>query len=204
MAAQFTGGRDISASAGEDRTALWGEGLAALKSHPLFGVGLGELSELTENHRTAHNSVVICASELGMFGLYFWSFFLLTTFRDALVLSSPQKVDEGESIVPEENPLPHAAMTPEVINKAEIIRLGRLAFLSLSGFMVAGWFLSRALVLTLFLIGGVVEALYEMALRRGMVGPRMRLGRSLPYSALLATILIVVMYVVVRFLNLVH
>ena len=204
MATQFTGGRDISATAGEDRTALWGEGLAALRSHPLFGVGLGNLSQLTENHLTAHNSIVICSSELGMFGLFFWSLFLLTTFRDALVLSSPQKVGEGESIVLEENPFPHSEKAVEVIPKAEIIRLGRLAFLSLSGFMVAGWFLSRALVLTLFLVGGIVEVLYEMALRRGMVGPRMRLKRALPYSALLSVVLIVVMYIVVRLLNLVH
>ena len=34
MALQFTGGRDISASAGEDRTSLWGEGMETFKAHP--------------------------------------------------------------------------------------------------------------------------------------------------------------------------
>ena len=36
--------------------------------------------------------------------------------------------------------------------------------LSLTGFLLTGWFLSRAFVLTLFLLGGMVEAVYEMAL----------------------------------------
>ena len=66
MALHFTGGRDISANAGEDRTALWGEGLQILKSHPLFGVGLGSMSDYTDSHHTAHNSVVVCAAELGL------------------------------------------------------------------------------------------------------------------------------------------
>ena len=39
-ALNFTGGREISASAGQDRTGLWSEGLELLKSHPFFGVAL--------------------------------------------------------------------------------------------------------------------------------------------------------------------
>src|SRR5579862_1870552 len=66
MALQFSGGRDVSATAGRDRTALWGEGIAALRSHPLFGVGFNNLPEYTDNHLTAHNTVIVCASELGL------------------------------------------------------------------------------------------------------------------------------------------
>ena len=73
-ALNFTGGRDVSVSAGSDRTALWGTGLELLKSHPLFGVGFANFADYAG--LTAHNSLVVCAAELGMFGLFFWGMFL--------------------------------------------------------------------------------------------------------------------------------
>jgi hypothetical protein len=202
MALNFTGGRDISASAGEGRTDLWSESLQALKSHPLFGVGLGGLGDYTDSHHTAHNSVAVCAAELGFFGLYFWSLFLFPTLRDALAIASPAKVSEGEPIIPEEEPFPQAARKIETLDKAEINRLGRLLVLSLTGFLVAGWFLSRAFVMTLFLLGGMVEVVYEMALRREMIAPRLRLARALPYAGILAFALVLVLYIMLRVLNL--
>jgi hypothetical protein len=204
MALQFTGGRDISASAGEDRTALWGEGMQVLKAHPLFGVGFGNLGDFTESHKTAHNSILVCVAELGMFGLYFWSLFLFPTVRDALVIASPTKVSEGEPIVPEEAPFPQAAWKIEPVDKAEVNRLGRLAVLSLTGFLVAGMFLSRAFVMTLFLLGGMAEVIFQMALQRGMIAPRLPLARVLLYAGGLAVSLLLMMYIIVRILNLVH
>ena len=41
-----------------------------------------------------------------------------------------------------------------------------------------GWFLSRAFVMTFFMLGGMVEVVYQMALDRGMIAPRLRLGRG--------------------------
>jgi hypothetical protein len=75
---------------------------------------------------------------------------------------------------------------------------------SLTGFLVTGWFLSRAFVMTLFLLGGMVEIVYEMALQRGMIVPRMRLARTLPYAGGLAFILVLIMYITLRVLNLTH
>ncbi|HEV2485796.1 MAG TPA: O-antigen ligase family protein [Terracidiphilus sp.] len=204
MALHFTGGRDISAGAGEDRTALWGQGLQLFKTHPLFGVGYGDLWEYTDVYLTAHNSIIVCAGELGLFGLYFWSLYLFTTLRDTLTAASPQQVSDGERIVPEEDFDPHARWRIEHLDKEEINRLGRLMVLSLIGFLVAGWFLSRAFVMTLFLLGGMTEAIYEMAVQRGMIAPRLPLNRVLLYSAALAGLLILVMYVMVRILNLMH
>jgi hypothetical protein len=89
----------------------------------------------------------------------------------------------------------------EALDKAEINRLGRLVLLSLVGFLVQGLFLSRALVLTLFLLGGMAEAIYEMALQRGMVAPRLPLARTLLYSAGFSVCLVIGMYIVVRVLN---
>jgi hypothetical protein len=202
MALHFTGGRDISASAGEDRTELWSQSLQLLKSHPLFGVGAGNLPDYLGH--TAHNSAMVCAAELGMFGLFFWCLFLFPTIRDALVVASPEKVSESDQPIPEEGPLHLAAKKVETVDKAEINRLGRLLLLSLTGFLVAGFFLSRAFVLTFFLLGGMVEVVYEMALQRGMIAPRMRLARILPYAGGLAVFLVLVVYVMLRILNLVR
>jgi hypothetical protein len=91
-----------------------------------------------------------------------------------------------------------------MLDKAEINHLGRLVLLSLTGFLVAGLFLSRAYVLTLFLLGGVAEAVFEMALQRGMVAPRMKFLRVAAYSGALAVALVVIMYIMVLVLNRMH
>jgi len=200
LALQFTGGRAISATAGEDRTALWGESLQALKSHPLLGIGYQNTSD--EMDHTPHNSVAVCGAELGLVGLYFWSLFLFPTLRDALTAASPLDVHDGEPIPAEESGFPQTVVSLEEIDKAEINRLGQLMLLSLAGYLVAGWFLSRAFVMTLFLLGGITEAVYEMAQRRRMIAPRLRFDRVLIYSGFLAVALVLLLYVAVRILNL--
>lgn len=202
MALNFTGGRDISVGAGSDRTELWGESLQLLKSHPVFGVGFGDLPDYIGH--TAHNSVAVCAAELGSFGLFFWSLFLLSTANDVLAIASPAKVSEGEPIEPEEELYPQAARRIKAVDKAEVNNLGRLLVLSLTGFLVAGWFLSRAFVLTLFLLGGMVEVVFQMALQRGMIAPRLQMSRALRYSGILAVSLVLFMYIMLRTVNLMH
>ena len=202
MALHFTGGRDISASAGEDRTDLWGESLQVFKAHPLFGVGFGDLPDYLGH--TAHNSVAVCAAELGFFGLYFWSLFLLPTLRDALTVASPGKVMEGKPMVIEEELFPLTRGKIEAIDKADVNHMGRLIVLSLTAFLVTGWFLSRSFVMTLFLLGGVAEVVYEMALDRGMIAPRLRLARLAPYAGGLAISLVLMIYVMLRIVNLTH
>ncbi len=202
MALNFTGGRDISAESGAGRIDLWGEGMQILKAHPLFGVGFGNMGDYTDDHHTAHNSVVVCAAELGLFGLYFWSLFLFPTVRDALVTASPTKVTEGEPIAPEESPFPEPAWKAEELDKAEINRLGRLVVLSLTGFLVAAWFLSRAYVLTLFLLGGFAEVIFQMALERKMLAPRLTLPRTLMYSGVMMVVLLLSTLIFLRIFNL--
>jgi len=201
-AMNFTGGRGISASSGADRAALWSQAMQVLKTHPLFGVGFGRLPEYTDVHLTAHNSVMVCAAELGLFGLYFWCLYLFPTVRDALTVASPAEVSEGEIVEPEEDDFPQETKRVEVLSKTEINRLGHLTVLSLTGYLVAGWFLSRAYLVTLFLLGGIAETVFEMALQRGMVAPRLRLTRVLPYAGILAVFLVIVMYIMLRIMNL--
>jgi hypothetical protein len=203
-ASGFTGGRDISADAGSDRASLWSQGLQVFKSHPLFGVGFGRLSEFTDVHLTAHNSIVVCAAELGFIGLFFWSLFVFPSVRDTVTIASTSKV--SEEVPPASNKSlftkPEKQHVP--IDRAEINRLGRLVVLSLTGFLVAGWFLSRAYAMTLFLLGGVAEVVFQMALDRGMIAPRLRLNRVLPYTGTVSIGLIVIVYVVLRTMNLMH
>lgn len=202
-ALNYTGGRDISTTAGEDRTELWGESMQIFKAHPFFGIGFGDLPEYLEH--TAHNTVLVCAAELGLFGLYFWSLFLFPTLRDAAVIASPKKVEEGqEPIAPQMVLYPRPVRKIELLDKEEINRLGRLMVLSFTGFLVAGWFLSRAYVITLFVLGGMTEVIFEMALRRGMISPRLPLPRLLRYSGVMTVSLIVLMYIVLRIVNLTH
>lgn len=204
MATQFSGGRDISASAGEDRTALWGESIAVLRSHPFFGVGFENLPGYTDNHLTAHNSVIVCAAELGVFGFYFWSVFLFTSLKDAYATASPEKITDGKPIVEEDLPYPRPVQAMETLDKHDINVLGRSVFLSLIGYLVAGWFLSRAIVITLFILGGFTYVVLQMALKRGMIARSLSLVKVLQYSGGLAAGLLITLYVVVRALNLIR
>jgi hypothetical protein len=202
MAMGASGGRDISAGAGSDRTALWGDGMQMLKAHPIFGAGWNEMAD--QFGMTAHNSVIVCAAELGMFGLFFWSLFLLPTVRDALAVASPTGLTDEVPQPVDESPYAYAAPTMKKLDKAEINQLGRLIWLSLVGFMVSAMFLSRAFVMTLFLLGGMAEVVFQMALERGMIQPRLSLGRTIAYSGVLWIVMIPGMYAIIRVLNLMH
>ena len=243
----WTGGREISVEKGADRMEAWSTGLQLLKSHPIFGVGFKRFTEYYVI--TAHNTVVVCAAELGIFGLFFWVMFLIPTVRDTVVAgatskSKEQLAQEDEEMTPFEralsaraagNDLKHletakSAMEPasstltgdakgnvaamanpyfmdeevKELPEAEIRRLGRLMMISLTGFLVAGWFLSRAYVMTLFIYGGMVEVLYRMALDQGFVPERMKLPRVLRLSAIVGVALIAVVYIMLRAQNLMH
>lgn len=197
-ATNYTGGRQISADSGAGRMDLWADGLQLLETHPLFGVGFNRMPDNTPEGLTAHNSVVVCSAELGLVGLYFWSMFLLPTMRDVLAIASPGKVGEAKPIEVEKTRFPRAMRKSTAIDKAEVNRLGRLVLLALTGFLVTGWFLSRAFTMTLFLLGGIGEVVFEMALQRGMIAPRMPLTRVLRYAGGLTIGLLMLVYIVLR------
>lgn len=91
-----------------------------------------------------------------------------------------------------------------ILDEAEIAKFARLLVLSFTGFLVTGWFLSRAYILTLFLLGGFTEAIYEIAHERGMVPDRLPFRRVLKYSALAAVGLVLMIYILLRIVNLTH
>jgi hypothetical protein len=202
MALHATGGRDISADAGQDRTALWGDGLGLLKLHPIFGAGFNQMADIIG--KTAHNSIIVCAAELGLFGLFCWSLFLLPTVRDAMAVASPTGLTDAVVLPVDDSPYAYIAPRMEKLDKTAIGGMGRLIFFSLVGFLICAMFLSRAFVMTFFLLGGMAEVVFQMALDRGMIAPRLPFGKSALYSGILSLLLVPGMYVIVRILNLGH
>ena len=52
------------------RVNAWSDGLGMFESSPLWGIGFGLFTNYHE--RTAHNSFVLCLSELGLLGAFLW------------------------------------------------------------------------------------------------------------------------------------
>jgi hypothetical protein len=216
----------------------WAVGLDLIKSHPFFGVGFERFGEFF--FITAHNTIIVCAAELGMYGLFWWVMFVLPTIRDSIVCSASKvdtpteddfsydqaigvrrnsKVDltwrdprstEADSTigiaVAEDAPARAVAVPAHLVTEVEdeklpqeeLQRISGLMLASIIGYFVAGWFLSRAYIMTLFIYGGMVQVIYRMALAQGMVPPRMKAGKVLQYSFVGAIGLIIVVYVMLR------
>jgi hypothetical protein len=58
--------------------------------------------------------------------------------------------------------------------------------------------------MTFFLLGGMTEVVFEMALRRGMVAPRLALARVLPYAVVVMISAFLFIYLMLRIVNLMH
>ncbi|WP_165420162.1 O-antigen ligase family protein [Edaphobacter modestus] len=237
----WSGGRDVSVEAGSGRMEAWAVGLDLIKSHPFFGVGFGRFGEYF--FITAHNTVIVCAAELGMFGLFWWVMFVLPTIRDAAACSisrTPKPEEDSfsydrslgvrlepsaqldwqgsgasparnansttlvEDITPQEEEIKtplHLAVEAEeeqLPEPEEIERISRLMLTSIVGYFVAGWFLSRAYIMTLFIYGGMVQVIYSMALAGKIAPPRMKPFKVVQYSAIGSVGLIFVVYIMLR------
>jgi putative inorganic carbon (HCO3(-)) transporter len=62
------------------RLEAWAIGFSLFKSSPLFGIGFGNFMEY--HFRTAHNSYVLCISELGLLGLYPWLMMIWMSYKN--------------------------------------------------------------------------------------------------------------------------
>lgn len=155
VALDFSGGREISVEAGSDRLALWGDGLRLFSQSPLFGIGYQTFAEQNAGH-TAHNSFVVCLTELGTFGYAFWVALLVFTLWGLSSLISSLRTSR-ESIGDED------VEEDADSENAELGRLANAVRISLIGFLAAAFFLSRAFVLPLYLSLGVAAALVYFA-----------------------------------------
>lgn len=260
----WSGGREVNAESGSDRTDAWGVGLQMIRTHPVFGVGYGRFSENYEI--TAHNTVVVCAAEIGLVGFFFWTLLILSSIRDITAAANDPNArkkipkDTGadppfpdrfrfasEPAVPEASlglPLSHAAMIgyreergasgfgqsgvliapsagpalaanapaarfdpfqPEEepgLPEKEIRRLARVMVLCITGFLAAGWFLSRAYTMILFIDLGLAVAVYRLAFQSGFAPAYAPFGTAAKRAATAALLLIVAVYILLRITNL--
>jgi putative inorganic carbon (HCO3(-)) transporter len=115
----------VSEESASGRIVAWQQGLGLLKWRPILGVGYGRFTEY--HPLTAHNSVVLCMAELGFVGLYVWMLLIVTSFYEAFIVD--RRANGGEYGF-----------------YAQVLQL------SLIGFFVAAFFLSRTYNEVLYII----------------------------------------------------
>ena len=116
------------------RVEAWSIGLDLFQTYPLFGVGANNFTEY--HFRTAHNSFVLCATELGLFGLYPWIMLIYLSIRNNEFIASAARKTRMR----------------DVAVYVETIRYGLIAFAT------GSYFLSRTYSEVLFLLFGLSAA----------------------------------------------
>lgn len=136
------GGREISAKdkSSEDRILSWAAGVEMLKNRPVFGVGYGRFTEHNEANMslTAHNSFVLCFSELGLAGYLVWLGLITLAIKGA---------NRGAEIVEKNSPAYFMSM---------------MMTTGITGFFVCAWFLSRTYQPTLYFMLGLCVASWHI------------------------------------------
>ncbi|MCW7537516.1 O-antigen ligase family protein [Aquabacterium sp. A7-Y] len=126
-------------SSAGDRIEAWSTGLMMLKSWPLFGVGYGNFQE--HHHLTAHNSFVLCFSELGLFGYFMWMGLLVVAYKGMALATR------------------HAPPGSAEYRMSELLRM------SFVGFLTCAWFLSRTYQPTLYFLLALCASAWYCATR---------------------------------------
>lgn len=131
-------GRILNIDAGEEsahgRIDAWYQGIQMLIHSPVWGVGPGMFTEY--NYLTAHNSFVLCFSETGLLGYTFW--FSMISFAFLGLIKATEFEQSGE----------------EVITFTDSFYLT----ISLIGFLIASFFLSRTYTIVLYIILGIISS----------------------------------------------
>jgi O-antigen ligase len=215
----ITGGRPLSAESGADRLELWRVGIDILKARPFFGVGLGNFPEYSPTHHTAHNSFVLCFSELGLIGFSFWVCMIvaslatlrklrqhgLSTRQQMLASAAAASQISTASAGAQVQTVPSAAdVIEEDATSTGIVRTADVLWYALIVFLAAGWFLSRAFTMTLFIVLGLASALQVVArnhsVRAWAPAPvnLISLRTLFKYTVLLEIISLIAIYLMVR------
>lgn len=143
LAIVFGNFRSISASeeSAYGRLDAWYAGYQMLKSNPLFGTGLGRF--LDNHHLTAHNTYVLCWSELGVIGFLLWFTFLFS------VIFLLHSVSFGEMKLDTQKILKDEKLTVEEFERYR--SMAKVLFFSLCGFALGVMFLSRLTFVPLYI-----------------------------------------------------
>ncbi len=129
-----------------ERVVFWGQGNWAFKTSPVFGVGYGMFEDYVEGSRAAHNAFVLCYTEIGLFGYWFWFSLLMLgvvgCWRARAALTRVSTV-EG----------------------AYLRRFAGIAIAAIAGFSASAYFLSRAFVYPMFVLFALLNAVPVVAQR---------------------------------------
>jgi O-antigen ligase len=154
----------------QGRVTAWEAGLEMLQSSPVWGVGKGQF---TEHHwLTAHNSLVLCLAEVGLLGTWFWLGLFYFVFRDIQWLSR-RNAAAADGAPSRDNGPPLAALPPAagVPVPAQAGRKSHTVLLqiSLTTFLVGGFFLSRTYSPPLYVYLGLAAAAAQVEAQRAGV-----------------------------------
>jgi hypothetical protein len=139
------GPREISMSdpATSGRIEVAKVGSAMFRGSPLFGVGFHQFT-VHNPSLTAHNSVLLCLSELGIFGTVFWLGLLVFSILDL------NRIIRNDTAV---------AQAPGLVSAANGVRIALFTFFG------TALFLSRTYVMTLYLLLGMAAAARQLFTR---------------------------------------
>lgn len=160
---------DVSEASALGRVDSWYEGIQMFIGSPIFGIGAGGYSDL--NALTAHNSFVLVLAETGIVGFTIWIAMVGYCFR--MVLAVLGRNDDIMADVPED--AEDATVVSEWLDDRA---LSLTLLLSLSGFFVCAFFLSRSYVVILYLLVALVVAHYARMRATYASLPEFSLGRD--------------------------
>ena len=132
------GPRSISHSdpATAGRIGVWQSGIGMFRSSPVFGVGF-QMFRVHNPSLTAHNSLLLCLAELGMFGGLLWLGVIVFSLWDL------NRIAKNDRCL---------AQNPELARSANGVRIALFTFLG------TGCFLSSTYVMTLYVLIGMAAA----------------------------------------------
>jgi O-antigen ligase len=176
-------------SAGEqsanDRIQAWYQGIQMLRTHPAFGVGLGNFTEYNPN--TAHNFIVLPMAELGFVGLALWLGLIWYSVRMLWWVGyGPHTKADGN------------VKTPADPAKGREILAARGLLMTFIGFGISSFFLSQSYKAPLFMLCGLAVARFAAATRVLPDPPRFRLMPDLPRLSVLTLACVAGIWLVVK------
>ncbi|MDW8345254.1 MAG: O-antigen ligase family protein [Verrucomicrobiae bacterium] len=164
----------------QDRSILWGDGIAMFKANPFFGIGFYQFPRFQEDHKVAHNTYVHVLAEAGLVG--YLPFFCLLYF----------------SVVP----LRRALNLKPWLSRTDHLQLAAI-FSAAVGYLTSIYFLSRHRTHMLYILIGLMGAKTLMVCRsREMFQYVMRQGAIETRNALVFGLgSIIFMWITIRVCN---
>jgi len=142
----------------EGRLDAWVSGLQMFKANPLFGVGIGQFTEY--HRRVAHNSFVHGLAEIGFVGMFFWIGMIYMAFRYLhFVQKRTRMAGQSHAATGEMSAYTdeHTGTLPALSSLSSALQI------SLIGYLIAAFFLSRTYNLILFMLLALAVSLHHTA-----------------------------------------